>query len=186
MKKAFLIASALICTHFLSVQSASAQQSAQPAQQQPPAEQQAPYLRYPTLPPFHLLKLDSTTYLTKDDIKKHHRTIVMFFSPDCDHCKHQTESILANYKKFKDIEIVMATYQPFTELKEFNTHYRIFEHPNIMLGRDEKFFLAPFYKIRNLPFLALYDKKGDLVTTFEGTQKPETLLNAFNQKAKDK
>jgi len=110
----------------------------------------------------------------------------MFFSPDCDHCKHQTESILADFSDFKDIEIVMATYQPFDELKEFNTHYRIFEHSNIKMGRDEKFFLAPFYKIRNLPYLALYDKKGDLVTTFEGTQKVETLLNAFNQKANDK
>ena len=188
MKTVFLIVSALAGSFFLPTLSVSAQQPVQqqPAQQQQAADQQAPYLRYPTIPPFHLLKLDSATYLTKDDIKKHHRTIVMFFSPDCDHCKHQTESILADFKEFKDIEIVMATYQPFGELKEFNTHYRLFEHPNIKMGRDEKFFLAPFYKIRNLPYLALYDKKGDLVTTFEGTQKVATLLNAFNQKGNDK
>ena len=185
MKQAFLIVLALIGSFYL-----SAQQTAQqpPAQQpaQPAADSQAPYLRYPTIPPFHLLRLDSATYLTKEDIKKHHKTMVMFFSPDCDHCKHQTESILAAGKEFKDIEIVMATYQPFDELKEFNTHYRLFEHPNFKLGRDEKFFLAPFYKIRNLPYLALYDKKGDLITTFEGTQKVETLLNAFNKDGKEK
>src|SRR5581483_7351686 len=85
-----------------------------------------PFKRFPTIPPFHLLKLDSNTYLTRDDIKKHHRTIIMFFSPDCDHCKHQTEDILAVAPEFKDIEIVMATYQPFDELKEFNIHYRIY------------------------------------------------------------
>jgi len=181
MKKAFLIALALTSSHFL-----FAQQPQQPAQTTATAPQdQAPYLKYPTIPPFHLLKLDSTSYLTKDDIKKHHRTLVMFFSPDCDHCKHQTESILADFADFKDIEIVMATYQPFSELKEFNTHYRLFEHPNIKLGRDEKFFLAPFYKIRNLPYLALYDKKGNLITTFEGTQKVETIVKAFQQKASE-
>jgi hypothetical protein len=76
----------------------------------------------------------------------------------------------------------MATYQPFSEMKEFNVHYKIYEHPNILMGRDEKFFLPPFYKIRNLPYLALYDKKGNLITTFEGTQKVETLMNAFEQK----
>ncbi|HEX9513797.1 MAG TPA: thioredoxin-like domain-containing protein [Puia sp.] len=185
MKHSFLIVLALIGSFYLSAQQQAQQQPAQqPATD--PAAQQAPYLRYPTIPPFHLLKLDSATYLTKEDIKKHHRTIVMFFSPDCDHCKHQTESILAASKDFKDIEIVMATYQPFEELKEFNTHYRLFEHPNFKLGRDEKFFLAPFYKIRNLPYLALYDKKGDLVTTFEGTQKVETLLNAFNKDGNQK
>ena len=56
------------------------------------------------------------------------------------------------------------------------------EHPNSKMGRDEKFFLPPFYKIRNLPYLALYDKKGNLITTFEGTQKIDTILAAFDKK----
>jgi len=176
MKKVFLAAIAIACSHFLSAQQA---QPTQPNQPTDPAQIQAPYLRFPTIPPFHLLKVDSATYLTKDDIKKGRRTIVMFFSPDCDHCKRQTDSILADFAEFKNIEIVMATYQPFEEMKEFNTHYRLSEHPNIKIGRDEKFFLAPFYKIRNLPYLALYNKKGKLVTTFEGTQKVGTILNAF-------
>lgn len=178
MKKISLVVFVLACSHFL-----FAQQQQQPTATAP--QDQAPYLKYPTIPPFHLLKLDSATYLTKDDIKKHRRTIVMFFSPDCDHCKHQTESILADFADFKDIEIVMATYQPFSEMKEFNTHYRLFEHPNIKIGRDEKFFLAPFYKIRNLPYLALYDKKGNLITTFEGNQKAETIVKAFQQKGNE-
>jgi len=182
MKQPFLIVLALIGSLYVSAQQTTQPPPAQPAQ--PAADAQAPYLRYPTIPPFHLLRLDSTTYLTKNDLKRHHNTLIIFFSPDCEHCKHQTEAILAASKQFKDIEIVMATYQPFDELKEFNTHYRLFEHPNFKLGRDEKFFLAPFYKVRNFPYLALYDKKGDLITTFEGTQKVDTLLNAFNKDGK--
>ncbi|HEV2354652.1 MAG TPA: thioredoxin fold domain-containing protein [Puia sp.] len=142
----------------------------------------APFMRFPTIPPFRLLKLDSSSYLTKADLRKNRKTIVMFFSPDCEHCKHQTENILADFKDFKDIEIVMATYQPFSEMREFNERYRIYEHPNILIGRDEKFVLPPFYRIQNLPYLALYDKKGKLITTFEGTQKAETLLKAFESK----
>jgi thioredoxin-related protein len=176
MKKIFLAIAILAYSSLLFAQ----QPTPPPAPDQ--TNLQAPYLRFPTLPPFHLLKLDSSTYLTKEDVKKNHRTIIMYFSPDCDHCKHQTESILADSKKFKDIEIIMATYQPFEELKEFNEHYRMAEHPNIKMGRDEKFFLPPFYKIRNLPYLALYDKKGNLVTTFEGTQKIDTILAAFDKK----
>ena len=177
-KAPFFLLFALFCLGSLSL---SAQQA---AQQSAPQQEQAdpPYKRFPTIPPFRLLKLDSTTYLTKDDLKKHHRTLVMFFSPDCDHCKHQTEAMLEQIDKFKEVEIVMATYQPFEEMKQFNTYFRIFDHPNIKIGRDEKFFLVPFYKIRNLPFLALYDKSGNLITTFEGNQKPETLLKAFQQK----
>jgi len=177
MKKVFLAVALLAFSSTILF----AQQPA-PQQATPDQANEAPYLRFPTIPPFHLLKLDSTSYLTKEDVKKNRRTIIMFFSPDCDHCKHQTESILQDFSKFKDIEIIMATYQPFEELKEFNTHYRLFEHPNMKLGRDEKFFLPPFYKIRNLPYLALYDKKGNLITTFEGTQKIDTILAAFDKK----
>jgi len=179
MKKAFLIVLVLASSHFLFAQQTPAAVTTSAPQDE------APYLKYPTVPPFHLLKLDSATYLTKDDIKKHRLTMVMFFSPDCDHCKHQTESILANAKKFKEVEIVMATYQPFSEMKDFYAHYHLDQHPNIKIGRDEKFFLAPFYKIRNLPYLALYDKKGNLITTFEGTQKAETLIDAFHPKPKE-
>jgi thioredoxin-related protein len=177
MKKTLLALLAVIVLHELTL---AQQKPNQPSTD--PANVDAPYMKVPYIPPFHLLKLDSATYLTKDDIKKNRRTIVMFFSPDCDHCKHQIEAILANFSKFKDIEIVMATYQPFEEMKEFNVHYKLYQHPNIKIGRDEKFFLAPYYKIHNLPYLALYDKKGNLITTFEGTQKADTILNAFSGK----
>jgi hypothetical protein len=155
--------------------------AAQPAQSNPEADK-APFQRFPTIPPFHLLKVDSASYVTKEDLKRHRRTLVMFFSPDCEHCKHQTESMLGSFAKFKNIEIVMATYQPFGEMKDFYEHYHLAEHPNIKIGRDEKFFFVPFYRIHNLPYLALYDKDGNLITTFEGTQKIETLMGAFNNK----
>jgi len=177
MKKAFLVVLTIACCRILYAQPIKPNQPATDS-----SNAQAPFMRFPTLPPFHLLKLDSSTYLTKDDVKKNRKAIVMYFSPDCEHCKHEIENFLGSWDKFKDIEIVMATYQPFSEMKEFNEHYKIYQHPNILIGRDEKFFLPPFYKIHNLPYLALYDKKGNLITTFEGTQKVETILNAFDQK----
>ena len=175
MKTAFLIVLALATGLFLSAQQPPAPQP------QDPSKAQAPYLTNPTIPPFHLLGIDSATYLTKDDLKKNRRTMIMFFSPDCEHCKHQTEAILDSLDQLGNIQIVMATYQPFGEMKDFNTHYRLFEHPNFKIGRDEKFFLVPFYRIHNLPYMALYDKKGNLITTFEGTHSIATLKNAFQQ-----
>jgi|ERR1700733_6040380 len=176
-KKAWFAGLALISYQFVSAQAAPTPQATAPA-----PKPDAPYQKSPTVPPFHLLKADSTTYLTKDDLKKHRPTLIMYFSPECDHCKHQTEFILADYKKFKDIEIVMATFQPFDEMKDFITHYKLADYPNIKVGRDDKFFLAPFYKIASLPYLALYDKNGDLITTFEGTHPADTILTAFEQK----
>jgi len=145
---------------------------------------EAPYIKNPGIPPFRLLQVDSTHYVTRDNIKKNHKVLLMFFSPDCEHCKHQMRDILADFGQFKDIEIVMATFQPFDEMKSFYNYFRIADHANIMMGRDEKYMLPPYYRMQSLPFLALYDKKGQLITHFEGNQKVDTLMNAFQGKEK--
>jgi thioredoxin-related protein len=171
MKKWLLIVSLFFGLSSLHAQTATATQPS------------APYLRFPTVPPFKILKVDSSGYYTKDDLKKNRLTLVMFFSPTCEHCKHQTEDILAAPDQFKDVEIVMATYQPFVEMKDFYNYYRIGDHANIKLGRDEKYMLPGFYSnIQSLPYIALYDKKGNLITTYQGNQKVTTLMTAFHSK----
>lgn len=145
---------------------------------------EAPYLKNPGIPLFRLLETDSLHYLTKDDLKKNHKVLLIFFSPECEHCKHQMRDILADFNKFKDIEIVMATFQPFNEMKSFYEYFRIADHTNIFMGRDEKYMLPPYFRMQSLPCLALYDKKGLFITRFEGNQKVDTILNAFLVKDK--
>ncbi len=155
------------------------------AQSQTPVNvTEAPYLKNPGIPPFKILQVDSLHFYTRDDIKKNHKVLLIFFSPDCEHCKHQMRDILADFSKFKDVEIVMATFQPFDEMKSFYNYFRIMDHPNILMGRDEKYLLPPFYRMQSLPFLGLYDKKGNFITRFEGNQKVDTILNAFQPKDK--
>lgn len=141
----------------------------------------APYRRNPSVPPFDLLKVDSSTHLTKADINVKKKTIIMFFSPECSHCQHQTEDMLAAIDSLKDIQIVMATYQPFDQMVEFNKKYEIEKYSNIKLGRDTKYFMPPFYRMRSLPHLALYNK-DKYITGFEGNQKISTILQAFEGK----
>jgi len=145
---------------------------------------EAPYMKNPGIPPFKLLEVDSVHFITKDDIKKNRKVLLMFFSPECEHCKHQMQDILADFSKFKDIEIVMATFQPFEQMQSFYSYFRIADHPNILMGRDEKYLLPPYYRMQSLPFLALYDKKGQFIMKFEGNQKVDTILLAFDGKYK--
>ena len=162
------------------LKSVSAQTSASTSVNVP----EAPYLKNPGIPPFRLLEVDSVHFLTKEDIKKNRKVMVMFFSPECDHCKHQMRDILANTDKFKDIDIVMATFQPFDEMRTFYNYYRLSDHSNIHMGRDEKYLLPPYYRMQSLPYLALYDKKGQFIMKFEGNQKIDSILLAFQRKDK--
>ncbi|MFT3824046.1 MAG: redoxin domain-containing protein [Chitinophagaceae bacterium] len=138
-----------------------------------------PYKRFPTVPPIQLLQLDSATTLTKDMLKKHQPLILMFFSPLCDHCKHQMKDMLARMDDLKNYQIVLASYQDMSDIRAFYAEYKLDKYSNIKIGRDTKFSLVPFFKMNVIPYLALYDKNGNLVTTFESNVAVDKILAAF-------
>ena len=63
----------------------------------------------------------------------------------------------------------MATMMPFDSMMSFRDKYKLADHENIIVGQDIHYFLPTFYMINSLPFLAFYDKKGRLISVFEGT-----------------
>jgi thiol-disulfide isomerase/thioredoxin len=140
-----------------------------------------PYLRFPTVPPLKLLNVDSTTYFTKDNMRKNRASMIMIFNPGCEHCQHETKEILANIDKFKNIQIVMTTPEKFDKMKDFYRDYKLKDYPNITVGRDEHFTLPSFYYIHNLPFMAFYDKNQKLISVHEGTFSIEKILAEFDK-----
>lgn len=146
------------------------------------AQDDAPdYLRHPVLPVFSLLKTDSTVF-TQKNIDKNKKVLIMLFSPDCGFCKIQTDSIIAGIDKLKDVEIIMATFEPMPAITTFYQRFGLERFPNIILGRDTRYFFTPFYEATGVPFLALYDEKGKLVTTFNTSVPLEKILAAYEGK----
>lgn len=148
------------------------------AAQENPNTTAAPYERFKSLPPFELMGLDGKLF-KRDDLPKNKGTILMFFSPDCHHCLQQMDWMRDAKEKLKGFNFILATYQPMEELKNFHQAYKLADWKNIYIGRDEKYFLPPYFRIKNLPFLALYDKKGQLISVFEGNTKTDLILASF-------
>lgn len=142
---------------------------------------QPAYKRFPGLPPLKLLLTDSSTYFNKNNFKKKSNVLLMLFSPDCDHCKHETEELIKHITQFKNVQIVMATVMPFDDMKSFYRKYKLAKYKNIVVGRDEHFFLVPYYDASSLPFLAFYDKKGNLISVFEGSMPIEKVWAEFEK-----
>ncbi|OLY92245.1 Thioredoxin-like domain-containing protein [Cnuella takakiae] len=145
--------------------------------QQAPA--QAPYLRFPTLPPMQLLLADSTSKYTREDVPRKKPVLLMLFSPDCSHCQHTAEEFVANKEKLKDLHIIMATLQPLWQMNAFVEKYGLKQIPGLVVGKDFSYILPSFYGIHNLPYLAFYNKKGTLITGFEGSMPLERILQTF-------
>lgn len=140
------------------------------------AEEETPvYLRFPTVPQFTVYKAPDSTAFSREDLKKKKEVLFMVFSPDCEHCQHETEELLANIEKFKNTQIVMVTYLPYEEMMAFYKNYKIANYPQITMARDTKFFFPVYFKVKNLPSIFLYDKKGDFKKSFEGSVKIDSI-----------
>jgi thiol-disulfide isomerase/thioredoxin len=137
------------------------------------------YLRFPTIPQFTVYKAPDSTAFSRKDLQQRKPVVFMIFSPDCEHCQHETEALLANIDKFKDAQIVMITYLPYEEMIQFYKNYKIADYPQITMARDTKFFFPVFFKIRNLPSIFVYDKKGDFKKSFEGSVKIDTIAGVL-------
>ena len=133
------------------------------------------YLRFPVIPQFTVYKAPDSTAFSRDELKKKKPVVFMIFSPDCEHCQHETEQLLANIDKFKNAQILMITYLPYNEMIDFYKNYKIANYPEITMARDTKFFFPVFFKVRNLPSVFLYDKKGDFKKAFEGSVKIDSI-----------
>lgn len=163
MQKVFLYLSFLVITSVTSF--------AQETKEETPV-----YLRFPTIPQFKLSKAADSTEFTRDDLKKRVNTLFFLFSPECGHCKHETEEIIRNIKKFKDAQIIMITYFPWNEMMPFYHHYKIANYPQITMARDNNYYFPAFFNIKNFPSTYLYDKKGIFKKSFEGAVKIEDIL----------
>ncbi len=177
MKKIFLLCIVISIGLFSFSQSDSAKKSSSSTQHEEVTL--PPYKRFPTVPPLKLLLLDSTSYFTKNDLKKNKPVLIIVFNPDCEHCKHETEEIIKNIDSLKNIQIVMATIMSFDLMKSFYENYDLKRFQNIIVGKDVQYTLPSFYQMHFMPYLAMYNKKGNLLATFEGSMKMEDLIHTF-------
>ena len=137
------------------------------------------YLRFPTIPLFSINKASDSTTFTREDLQKKKPTVFIIFSPDCEHCQHETEALIANIDKFKDAQIVMVDYLPHEEMIKFYKNYKIADYPMITMGRDAKFFFPIFFRVESLPAIYVYDKKGKFKQAFSGSVKIDKIAEAL-------
>lgn len=127
------------------------------------------YLRFPEIPDFTVYNAKDSSTFSRKDLKKNVPTVFFIFSPDCEHCQHETEDLTKNINRFKKAQVVMITWLPWTDMVAFYKKYNIAKYPTITMARDTKFFFPPFFKVRNLPSVYVYDKHGKFKKSFEGT-----------------
>jgi thioredoxin-related protein len=137
------------------------------------------YLQFPDIPPFTLTKVPDSSSFGKAALVKKKPVLIIYFSPDCDHCQQTTRQLIAQIDAFKDIQVIMASPLSYALIADFYTKYAIASYPNIVMGHDEKFFLGSFYRISEYPTMFLYNKKGRFIKKLEGSIELQQVADAF-------
>lgn len=137
-----------------------------------------PYLKYPAMPAFEILLTDSATKFNTFSIPEGKPTVLVFYSPDCDHCQKMTEQLIKGMDSLKHMQFVWLTFMDLKSIKSFANTYQLHKHRNIIaIGKDEKFFFPSFYKIKYVPYIAVYDKRKQFLKLYEGNVTVQQLLD---------
>lgn len=134
-----------------------------------PSKNNAPeYISNPSIPDFTVYTATDSSAFTKEDLKKKKATVLMIFSPECGHCQNVTRELTKNIDHFKNTQILMVTWLPYSEMMGFYHNFKIGEYPEITMGWDKKDFFLPYYQVQMYPKLVVYDKHGKYVDSFNG------------------
>ncbi len=129
-----------------------------------------PYQKYPTLPAFNIMLLDSATIFNTYNIPEDRPVVILFFDPDCKHCKAEIKVLLAGMDSLKDTRFyIITSVHDFQRICDFYAEYHLGDYKNIeVVGRDYEYFFITYYGVKFVPDLVLYDERKNLVKFFDG------------------
>lgn len=120
-----------------------------------------------TLPDFKMKLTDGSTFSTKN-VSHKKPVLVIYFAPDCEHCRALMDQLLPQMNTFKNTQILMVTFESLDDIAWFENHYQTKKYPNIKVGMEVPvFFLKNYYHLEHTPFTALFNKNGKLMVSYK-------------------
>ena len=134
-----------------------------------------------TIPPYKILTTKDQN-LTSANLEKNKPVMIIYFAPDCPHCQKLIKDMKPSMGKFKNIQVIMITFSDIRMVKTFENDYGLKAYPNFILGTEGyTYTVQRFYQLKHTPFVAVYDKNGKLVQTFEKQPEASDLLTAIKK-----
>lgn len=94
--------------------------------------------------------------------------LLIYFSPDCDHCEKMVKTFFSQAANFQKASVAFITFLPVDKVSKFTLDYKLAKYPNIVAGTEGTTYLVRnYYRVKELPFVALYTKNGDFVVSYE-------------------
>jgi thioredoxin-related protein len=120
-----------------------------------------------TIPEFKV-KLTNGASVSSKNASRQKPLLLIYFAPDCDHCRKLMDELFPKMNALKNTEILMVTFESLNDVAWFENHYHTKNYPNIKVGVEQPvFFLKNYYRLEHTPFTALFDKNGKLLVSYK-------------------
>jgi thiol-disulfide isomerase/thioredoxin len=133
------------------------------------------------IPKFSLLLTDSITWITPNQQSINKPMALFYFSPYCPFCKAQTEEILEDINRLKDIQFYLISRFPMPAIKEYQQKYQLAKYPNIVMGMDTSAFMTDYFEMPGVPYWAIYNKNKKLSQSFVGKIYSSQIIKAAKE-----
>ncbi len=116
------------------------------------------------LPRFSFLKLDNTTFTSKETVTNK-LLFFCFFDVTCTHCQHAIEQISQHYNQFSNTAIYLISLDNKEAMKAFiATHGKnLLDKKNVTLLQDSKNQFITIFSPRKYPSMFLYGANKKLL-----------------------
>ena len=130
-----------------------------------------------TVPSFKIT-LSNNKILNAADLPKGKPLVLIYFDPDCDHCQKLMAELFKKINALKKAQIVLVTFKPVIEVIAFEKKYGTRKYANMKVGTEGTlFYLKNYYKLTKMPFIALYDRKGNYNYSYRDETPVDDLIN---------
>ncbi|MBB3186649.1 TlpA family protein disulfide reductase [Microbacter margulisiae] len=119
------------------------------------------------MPPFRITQTNGHVFNAKD-LPGGKPTILIYFSPDCGECLEFMDSFFPKIHHFDTANIVMINAMSMQEMIAFADRYNVKQYSNVVVGTEApRLTIWNYLQISALPYLALYDKDGNEVCSYQ-------------------
>ena len=118
------------------------------------------------LPPFAMMQANGKIFRAHE-LPMGKPMVIIYFSPECDHCDILMKEFLKREAAFRKTSVVMITHLAVDKVAKFVKQYALTNYANVYVGTEGTWlFVKNYYKIVEMPFIALHDRNGNLVKLF--------------------
>lgn len=139
------------------------------------------YAQAGKLPPFQIVQANGKIFKAQE-LPIGLPIVIIYFSPECDHCEKLTKELLKEETIFKKASVAMISHLPVDRISKFVQQYGLNKYSNVYVGTEgSSFFVRNYYNIEHMPFIALHDKNGNVVKLYRKEGALTDLVNQLNK-----